>query len=110
VSYVEGPGEATEATMRDLEVRAKAKRSTQPAWKARADRIQRGLETLDNGIDTMHSRIDAVLTPERPMPTLGGVPSDPDVSSELGGFLDHVERRLDSLGMRLSSLSERVDL
>ena len=97
---------------REQEMAAKARRGREPGplWKARADRIQRGLETLDNSIDTIHSRIDAVLRPEQAQPLLGGVPSDPDVTSELGGFLDLVERRLDSLGVRLSSLSERVDL
>ena len=54
----DGPAEGP---MRDVEVRRSGK--PMAAWKARADRIQRGLETLDNGIDTMHSRIDPVLRP-----------------------------------------------
>jgi hypothetical protein len=94
----------------DSELRVETRRRGGAAWKARAERIQKGLEVLDNGIDTIHSRIDPVLRPEAPSPALGGVPSDPDATSELGGWLDNVERRLDSLGMRLSSLSERVDL
>lgn len=88
----------------------RARRGNGSAWKARAERIQKALEIADNALDTLHQRIDAVLRPMPSAATLGGVPSDPDAASELGAWMDNVERRLASLGMRTSELSERVDL
>jgi hypothetical protein len=76
----------------------------------RQDRLWKAAETLDNALDTLTHRMAPVLLPERADGALAGVAVDTEDVSDLGGFLDQLLDKLERLGRRVSTTSERIDL
>lgn len=100
------------------EERAKARDPRRPrqgpmpgdSLSGRQTRLWKAAETLDNVLDTLTERVAPVLLPPRPSPALASLGEDSVDSSDLGGFLDQLHSKLDSLARRAGELSERVDL
>jgi hypothetical protein len=106
MSYGDEPTRDYEAE-RDVRARVRQERG---GLNARQDSAWRAMETLDNALDTLSSRLSAVLLPERPTPALAGLSQDPSDVSEHGAYLDRLTERLEALGRRVSELSDRIDL
>lgn len=76
----------------------------------RQDLIDKHMAALDNEVDRIAERLQAVLGPERPSPALDSRGPSEEPGSDLSRFLEATAARIHSFAARLSYLTDRIDL
>jgi hypothetical protein len=77
---------------------------------SREERVEKAAVTLDNELDRLAERLQAVLGPDRPSPALSGDGPTAEPESDLARFLETTADRLNRLGARLAYTIDRIDL